>query len=549
MTDYSLKPRPCPTGAYEHSHGAPQVKCEQPGPGFALLTDHRKILIPTIHRQTDKTLPIRVGFVVNTFSFGGSETETIELVRGSSPDLLRFTGIAIAWPQPLPVEEPPRDGSFPLLYMAANEFVQMDDPRVCFTSDFQAAVRTIVEKSDLIITWGVADLARYIPPAAKIKIVLQSKDSGEWARSFLRPNSLATSHWVGNSTLAASAYPEAIQKRVRVIHDGINPDRVKPKLGRAEQRSLWNLREEDKVVGYLGRIEYDKGVGKTVDAVAQLQENWKAVFIGLCPTSRYAEQLQQHCDAAIPGRYRLLDWCHDVGSALAAFDVFCHPSEHEGFSNSLGEAWLAGVPTVYTAGTGAAPDLGDLGVPVSHDAGAQEVADAVLSAYGNAELVEHARAVMNARYLSTHYAERWTEYLLDVYNQAHKLRVLLFYPADLLGMLDRWLSAFHRSYPDSELCSLLIHRALHRLNEAEEKRIYSHYACPVFYSATESQLESLVTYTRPDVILTFPGLAGSASLAEKLSIPMIVAEPNARPGCFAQERDPSENRRAFSVLA
>ena len=120
---------------------------------------------------------------------------------------------------------------------------------------------------------------------------------------------------------------------------------------------------------------------KTIRGVALLPAEWKVVFIGLNPNSGYASELAADCEQYVPGRYRLLPWCNDVGSALAAMDVFAHPSDHEGFSNSIGEAWLSGTPTVYTADTGAIPDLGELGVPVPHDVEAEEMSEAILRAF------------------------------------------------------------------------------------------------------------------------------------------------------------------------
>ena len=35
-------------------------------------------------------LPVRIGFLLNTFTFGGSETEVIELIGGADPQFLQF---------------------------------------------------------------------------------------------------------------------------------------------------------------------------------------------------------------------------------------------------------------------------------------------------------------------------------------------------------------------------------------------------------------------------------------------------------------------------
>jgi hypothetical protein len=228
----------------------------------------------------------------------------------------------------------------------------------------------------------------------------------------------------------------------------------------------------------------------------------------------------------IPGRYRLLGWCHDVGSALAACDVFCHPSEHEGFSNSLGEAWLAGVPTVYTAGTGAISDLGDLGIPVSSDADGAEIARAVLRAFDNEEISARARFTMINKYLSTHYVNRWTEYLLAVHRQVERTRVMLFFPGDLSATIPEWLSSVACPTANFDPCCVAVQRGHDPLPARLETDMYRTYQCPIFYVSNVAEITKLITYTRPDVVLTFPGSAACNLLPEQASVPILVAPPN-----------------------
>ena len=226
-------------------------------PQLLLYHSPSLLLIPRVYffwqavRDMEK-LPLRVGFIVNTFSFGGSETETIELVAGADPTLLRFTGIAVANPLPLPVGEPPSDGSFPIIYMCGNPYIANNDTRVSMVRDFHDAVRIILDESDIVITWGLQRLQEWLPESRTPKIVVLSKDSGEWAKAFLYTNSLATRYLVGNSSLAARAFPRWVQGSVTIIHDGINPKRVLPRLSRSEQRRAWGLDGKDKIAGYIG---------------------------------------------------------------------------------------------------------------------------------------------------------------------------------------------------------------------------------------------------------------------------------------------------------
>ena len=469
-----------------------------------------------------------IGFIVNTFTFGGSETETIELIYGADTRVLQFTGIAVARPLPLPDGEPPKDGSFPPIYTCANSYIDPNDPRVRIVANFGEAVSTVMRSADIVMTWGLANLQDFLPEGRLPKIVVLSKDTGEWVKSFSYPNSLVTRYYVGNSTLAAAAFPEPIRGQVRVIHDGINPQRVIPRINREEQRALWDLIKEDKIAGYLGRIERDKGVDKVVEGVAQLPTEWKAVFIGVNPNSRYTDALAQHCERAIPGRYRLLGWCHDIGSALAAFDVFCHPSEHEGFSNSIGEAWLAGVPTIYTQNTGAIPDVGDLGIGVSPDADGAGIAAALLKAYGNQELISRAKRVIESRYLTEHNVESWTNYLLEVHQQAEKPRVMLLFPTDVVNKVAAWLPIFAMHESDLDLCCVALESYCNASHAVTEAWIYRTYHCPTFHIGTSDNVEKLLRYVRPNVVLTFQGPTLERLLPAGIPSPVLIMPLNQR---------------------
>jgi len=447
--------------------------------------------------------PVRVGFVVNTFTFGGSETDTIELVYGADPKKLQFTGIAVMIPLPLPDGEPPKDGTFPLIYVEKSPHIDPRDPRVRVVTTFEDAVRAVVAQSDVIFTWGVHKFQEYLPDGPLPKIVVLSKDSGAWARGFLQPNSLVTRHYVGNSTLAARAFPERVWPRVELVYNGISERRVVAKFTRSETRHRWGFNDADKIVGYLGRLEADKGVGRTVDGVARLSEEWKAVFVGANPNCRYTRELTAHCDAAIPGRYRIEGWTHDVGGALAAFDVFSHPSDHEGFSNSIGEAWLAGVPTIYTRGTGAILDVGDLGIGVPPSASGQEIAQAILAAYQNTQIVERAREAVRSRYLVSHNVARWTGYIESLFSGRPMTRALAIFPDALAAEAVEWIGRSCTACAGVDLVAAIAVEEHGPAHLAMFERLGRAYACPTWRFSRRDDIAIAITYTRPDIIVAW----------------------------------------------
>jgi glycosyltransferase involved in cell wall biosynthesis len=459
------------------------------------------------------TRPVRVGFIVRTFTFGGSEVETVEIINGADPSLLSFTGIAVTCPMPLPDDMPPAGGSFPPLFIPRDQSIAPQDPRVRICADTATAVRAVTATSDVVVTWGEAHLDKYLPNGRLPRIVVSSKDSAAWAAQYATANSLLTRCYVANSSVASVIYPAPIRPSVRIIHNGFNRTRATAKISREEQRRRWGFQSSDKVVGYLGRVVQDKGVSRTAAGVALLPEDWKAVFVGKSPNGTFAEELEWICAGMLPGRYRIADWTDDVGSALNAFDVFCHPSDHEGFSNSLAEAWLAGVPTVYTLGTGAIPDLGDLGVPVNPGAEPEEIADAIVLAYGNEALTVRAKHVIESRFLASHMVDRWTAYLREVAYAPYPLRVMILIPGTAYAVHRSWLGELF-SHTDLDPCAVIFETDANSVHAPLDDDFYQLYRCPVFRVRQASGVADAYSRIRPDGVVAPPGPASRRLLSE-----------------------------------
>jgi glycosyltransferase involved in cell wall biosynthesis len=464
---------------------------------------------------------VRVRFVINTFTFGGSETDTIELVYGAEASRLQFTGIAVMIPLPLPDGEPPKDGTFPPIYTENSPHIDPCDPRVRTMPTFQDAVHAVIMQSDVIFTWGVHRLQEYLPDGPLPKIVVLSKDSGQWARGFLEPNSLVTRHYVGNSTLAARAFPERVWPRVEIVYNGISERRVIAKASRSETRRSWGFADSDKIAGYLGRIEADKGVDRTVNGIARLPEEWKAVFVGANPNCRYVRELEARCEALIPGRYRIEGWTHDVGGALAAFDVFSHPSDHEGFSNSIGEAWLAGIPTVYTRGTGAIIDVGDLGIGVSPNASGPEIAKGILAAYQNTQLAERARKAVRNRYLVSHNVARWTTYIESLFRGVSAARALAIFPDALAAQVADWIVLSCTACAGIDLVAMIAVEERAAVPMAMFGRLGRAYACPAWRFSHREDITVAIRYTRPDIIIAWGSRCLDHLLPPGAAIPVV----------------------------
>ncbi|MGH3974295.1 MAG: glycosyltransferase family 4 protein [Pseudonocardiaceae bacterium] len=108
------------------------------------------------------------------------------------------------------------------------------------------------------------------------------------------------------------------------------------------------------VIGFVGRINPDKGVGVLLEAVEKLWlagHSFRLLLVGVTEDSSLADRI---ADARARGRpVLLLQNEEDVLPLFQAMDIHCLPSLREGFPTVCLEASACGLPTVTTDATGA----------------------------------------------------------------------------------------------------------------------------------------------------------------------------------------------------
>ena len=215
-----------------------------------------------------------------------------------------------------------------------------------YGEDVQLMVARGCRDADVLISWGIADLAMYTRHVP-IPVIEVSHASGEWeeqqtitATSYLGAFSL-----FAVSQAARSAFPLHQQSRVNVINNGIDVEHVMLRHGREHQRAEWGITPDQKIALFLGRFADVKRPELFVHAVAVLPDDWRGVMIGHGPTEDATLQLAgELCSGKIlfPGTVA------HAGDAFAGADVFVMTSKAEGHPLTLTEAWIAGKPAVST---------------------------------------------------------------------------------------------------------------------------------------------------------------------------------------------------------
>jgi glycosyltransferase involved in cell wall biosynthesis len=190
----------------------------------------------------------------------------------------------------------------------------------------------------------------------------------------------------------------AVPERVRVINPAIEPSAGPAgPAARAAARRRLGVPVGCKVVGTVGRVDYQKAPESFVDAIAGVgRDDVYAVWIGDGPLRKDMEA--RAARRGLQGRFLCAGHRDDVPELLAGLDVFAMASRYEGLPCAVAEAMAAGLPVVATA-VNAVPDVvlpGETGLLVSPER-PRQLAAAI--AYLLSEPAEAARMAAAGRLL------------------------------------------------------------------------------------------------------------------------------------------------------
>jgi sugar transferase (PEP-CTERM/EpsH1 system associated) len=182
----------------------------------------------------------------------------------------------------------------------------------------------------------------------------------EHGRSFDdRPLRLAAQRWMTRFTSAVFTVSEQLKSdlvrftaipsaAIDVLHNGVDVDRFGARDPQARQarRAAWGVGGDDLVIGAVGRLAPVKNHALLLRAVAATRSPAHVVLVGDGPERGSLQALAD--SLGIAALVRCPGHSDDVGSDLAAFDVFALPSRNEGMSNTLLEAMAASLPVVVS---------------------------------------------------------------------------------------------------------------------------------------------------------------------------------------------------------
>lgn len=141
--------------------------------------------------------------------------------------------------------------------------------------------------------------------------------------------------------------------------NGVFASKVLKRSNEVESTSLRNslgIPQESFVIGFVGRVNRDKGIDTVVRAMGckLLRNDVHLLAVGPIEDQALGQQLQ-----SFSGRVSVVEWTDDVWGYLSVVDALILPTRREGFPNVVLEAAAARIPSITTCATGAVDSVID----------------------------------------------------------------------------------------------------------------------------------------------------------------------------------------------
>ena len=144
------------------------------------------------------------------------------------------------------------------------------------------------------------------------------------------------------------------QKKATVVWNGSTGgvdfkkfDITKRLKWRTDIRNELGYKEEDFVVGFVGRITRDKGVNELLSAFMELDDGSQLLLVGDVENEKCLNQTLLN-RASSNSLIKFHEFVSDIERYYAACDVLILPSYREGFGNVVIEAGAVGTPSIVT---------------------------------------------------------------------------------------------------------------------------------------------------------------------------------------------------------
>ena len=368
--------------------------------------------------------PVRVVILTPSLEMGGAERWVRTLALSLQTDKVQVVGVLLTG-------ETANTELMAEITTRVPVHCHVSLPHATYSASRSDARDAAMRDADALLVWGLSEISTFVDRFDG-RVVFCSHGTAPHAMKALDTVASYAPHLTAVSRIAAGDWID--DPRMNVIHNGVDLHRCRAKTPRAKVREAWGLdaNKPCKVVGYIGRLSWEKDPMAVVRAVSVLPEHYRAVLIGNGPMHT---EIAAHAATIAPNRCLLLGHVKEVGDALGALDALVLASHTEAHSLTLCEAWIAGVPTVCTP-VGAVPELEDaygkmtFSVPI--DPTANELAAAVREAVNGRKSpeVDTARRVARRLFSTQYMVQQWEALFVELCSRMGHARVCVKPPED-----------------------------------------------------------------------------------------------------------------------
>ncbi|GAB4345904.1 MAG: hypothetical protein Kow0099_26630 [Candidatus Abyssubacteria bacterium] len=142
---------------------------------------------------------------------------------------------------------------------------------------------------------------------------------------------------------------KAWSDKIVCIHNGVEPNRIKPTVPRDEMRQRLGIGANDFVIGTACRLVPIKRLDLLLEAFQMLQREHPDSLLLISGDGPLRQDLEKKASSlGIVHKVRFLGHRDDIYNVITTFDIFAMTSEHEGVPMVLLEASHLGIPIVAT---------------------------------------------------------------------------------------------------------------------------------------------------------------------------------------------------------
>lgn len=142
------------------------------------------------------------------------------------------------------------------------------------------------------------------------------------------------------------------EEKCSVIPNGLDIQRFYPKPKNEELRKAWNVEPDQLVIGYVGRLDRQKGIIELITALKLINiPSAKLIIVGDETVGEFGfkdELSARIAQLGIGDQVTLIPGRSDIPEVMSAFDIFIMPSYAETFGVVLLEAMACGLPCIST---------------------------------------------------------------------------------------------------------------------------------------------------------------------------------------------------------